>query len=104
MLSISGILLLSLKFEGPVFIDFGMGYILVLFSTLLWGLDNNLSKIVSKRIQETITIVMIKYLIGGLVLFIVSAMLYETIKIELSDVPYLLLLGIGGFGLSIYFF
>ena len=77
---------------------------MIVLSTLLWGLDNNLSKVISKRIPSSITIVMVKSLIGGSILLLISKLLNESIKIDVMNIPYLLLLGIGGFGLSLYFF
>lgn len=102
--SIVGILLITVDFKNQSFFDFNIGDILVICSTLLWALDNNLSKIASRRIPSTLTIVMIKSLIGGSILFVISRALRETVQINLENILPLLVLGIGGFGLSLYFF
>ena len=82
-----------------------LGNILIILSTLCWGLDNNLSKIISNRITNTSKIVVIKSLIGGFLLLIISILLgYNLSSIELYQIPYLFILAIGGFGLSLFFF
>jgi drug/metabolite transporter (DMT)-like permease len=80
------------------------GNILIVFSTLCWGLDNNISKIISKRITNTAKIVLIKSLIGGLFLLIISFFLGYKLIFEITQIPYIIILGIGGFGLSLFFF
>jgi drug/metabolite transporter (DMT)-like permease len=84
--------------------DLNFGNILIIFSTLCWGLDNNISKIISKRITNTAKIVLVKSLIGGTFLLIISFYLGYKLNIEINQIPYLLILGIGGFGLSLFFF
>jgi drug/metabolite transporter (DMT)-like permease len=80
------------------------GNILIIFSTLCWGLDNNISKIISKRITNTAKIVLLKSLIGGIFLLAVSFFLGYKVIFEITQIPYILILGIGGFGLSLFFF
>ena len=84
--------------------NLNFGNILIIFSTLCWGLDNNISKIISKRITNTAKIVLVKSLIGGTLLLIISFYLGYKLNIEINQIPYLLILGIGGFGLSLFFF
>ncbi len=84
--------------------DLNFGNILIIFSTLCWGLDNNISKIISKRITNTAKIVLVKSLIGGTLLLIVSFYLGYKLNFEINQIPYLLFLGIGGFGVSLFFF
>ncbi len=80
------------------------GDILIILSTLCWGLDNNISKIISKKITNTAEIVMIKSLIGGMLLIVISYFSTYKLNVQISQIPYLLFLGIGGFGLSLFFF
>jgi drug/metabolite transporter (DMT)-like permease len=84
--------------------NLNFGNILIIFSTLCWGLDNNISKIISKRITNTAKIVLVKSLIGGTLLLIISFYLGYKLNIEINQIPYLLILGIGGFSLSLFFF
>ncbi len=80
------------------------GDILIILSTLCWGLDNNISKIISKKIINTAKIVMIKSLLGGMLLFVILYFSTYKLNVQISQLPYLLFLGIGGFGLSLFFF
>ena len=84
--------------------NFNIGNILIIFSTLCWGLDNNISRIISKRITNTAKIGLIKSLIGGTLLLSVSFFLGYKLNFEIAQIPYLLILGVGGFGLSLFFF
>ena len=108
-ITIIGIILISLSSDinSPnnwYNFNFNFGNILIIFSTLCWGLDNNISKIISKRITNTAKIVLVKSLIGGTLLLIISFYLGYKLNIEINQIPYLLILGIGGFGLSLFFF
>jgi drug/metabolite transporter (DMT)-like permease len=85
-------------------LNLNFGNILLILSTLCWGLDNNISKIISKKITNTAKIVLLKSLIGGIFLLIISFFLGYTVNFEITQIPYLLILGIGGFGLSLFFF
>jgi drug/metabolite transporter (DMT)-like permease len=108
-ITIIGITLISLSSningQGSWYnFNLNFGNILIIFSTLCWGLDNNISKIISKRITNTAKIVLVKSLIGGTLLLIISFYLGYKLNIEINQIPYLLILGIGGFGLSLFFF
>jgi drug/metabolite transporter (DMT)-like permease len=81
-----------------------VGDILIVLSGLCWGIDNNLSKIISNRISNTSKIVFVKSMIGGILLLITSTLLGFRFNIDVSEIPYYLILGIGGFGLSLFFF
>ncbi len=80
------------------------GDILIVLSTVCWGIDNNLSRIISKRIINTSKIVFIKSIIGAIILLITSYLLGYRPTFIIDQLPYLLILGIGGFGLSLFFF
>ena len=80
------------------------GDVLIILSTLCWGLDNNVSKMISKKITNTAKIVMIKSLIGAILLLVISYLSTYRLNVQISHLPYLLFLGIGGFGLSLFFF
>jgi drug/metabolite transporter (DMT)-like permease len=112
-ITLIGITLISLSFTSFSNIQnnynffnysFNFGDILIIFSMLLWGLDNNISKIISKRISNTSKIVFIKSLTGGIILLLVSFLLGYKVNFDITQIPYLLILGIGAFGLSLFFF
>ena len=79
------------------------GNLLIIGATLFWALDNNLSKILSKR-MDVARIVQLKSLIGGSILLALVFILQIPINVESEHIPNILLLGIAGFGASIFFF
>ena len=79
------------------------GNLLVLSSMALWAMDNNLSKIVTHRVDVS-RVVQLKSFIGAAVLLLLVILLKIPINISLLEVPNILLVGIVGFGLSLYFF
>ena len=108
-ITVIGITLISLSSEnsaqnGLLDVNLNIGDVLIILSTVCWGLDNNLSKLISKRTTNTSKIISIKSLIGGMVLLACSLLLGYEVSLEMSQIPYLLILGIGGFGLSLFFF
>jgi drug/metabolite transporter (DMT)-like permease len=84
---------------------FGINYgdVLIIISTLFWAMDNNISKIVSHKMNAA-KIVQLKSLIGGLLLMAIVIASGIKININLTQIPNILLLGIGGFAASIFFF
>ncbi len=108
-ITVIGITLISLSSidsgqNSKLNISLNIGDILIILSTVCWGLDNNLSKLMSKRTTNTSKIISIKSLAGGMILLTCSLLLGYEVKLEMSQIPYLLILGIGGFGLSLFFF
>lgn len=81
------------------------GNILILASTLFWAIDNNISKLITKRMNNVAKIAQLKAAIGGGILFLAVALFNIPIGgISESQLLPILLLGIGGFGASLYFF
>ena len=80
------------------------GDLLIVTSTLFWGIDNNISKIVSHKINNTAKVVQLKSFIGGLLLVVVVVTSGIQININLTQIPNIILLVAGGFGRSIFFF
>jgi drug/metabolite transporter (DMT)-like permease len=79
------------------------GDLLIVASTFFWGIDNNISKIVSHKINAA-KIVQLKSLIGGSLLMAIVIILGIKINLNLTQIPIIILLGAGGFGMSIFFF
>jgi drug/metabolite transporter (DMT)-like permease len=79
------------------------GNLLIVVATLFWGLDNNISRILSQRIDIT-RIIQLKSFIGGFILLALGFLLGIPVNINLMEIPYILLLGIVGFAASLYFF
>jgi drug/metabolite transporter (DMT)-like permease len=88
------------------FVEFNIGNILIVGSTLFWALDNNISKILSKNIHIP-KIIVLKTLIGGSLLFILTITVFGIAEFDAVDIihmPYLVFAGSMGFGASLFFF
>ena len=92
----------NLKFtNSDFFLD--VGSMLVIGSALFWAIDNNVSKILTKRI-DVLKIAQIKSGIGGMILLGVVFATGIPFLIPPAEIPFILLLGIVGFALSLFFF
>ena len=79
------------------------GDLLIIASAFFWAMDNNISKIVSHKMNAA-KIVQLKSLIGGSLLMAIVITLGIKINISLTQIPSIILLGTGGFAASIFFF
>ena len=80
-----------------------LGNTLIVGACLFWGIDNNLSKLVSKK-RDLVSITALKCSIGGGILLILSIFLKVNFQIPLYSIPYLFSVGAFGIGFSILFF
>lgn len=80
-----------------------VGNLLIIGSSLFWALDNNISKVVTKRIN-VLKIAQLKSAIGGGLLLIVVMVTNIPILLNTSEIPFILLLGTVGFAASLYCF
>jgi drug/metabolite transporter (DMT)-like permease len=82
------------------------GNMLVLGATILWGLDNNICRFITYR-MDIERLVQLKSVIGGTVLFIFAVFVFH-VPLSTSTVaaklPQIVLLGAIGFGTSLYLF
>ncbi len=79
------------------------GDLLIISSMALWALDNNMSKIASHRIDIS-RLVQLKGFIGGGILFIFALVAKIPVNIMPTEIPNILLVGMVGFGISLYLF
>jgi drug/metabolite transporter (DMT)-like permease len=79
------------------------GNVLIILSMSLWALDNNISKIAAQRIDVS-RLVQLKGLIGGSILFVFALALKIPVNITPIEIPNILLVGMVGFGISLYLF
>lgn len=79
------------------------GHLLILSAVALWALDNNLSRIISSRINSA-KLVQLKYAIGGVIMLAVIFSMRIPFQISTTQIPYVILLSVLGFGGSLYFF
>lgn len=92
----------NLQISGS-FLHLNAGHFFILGSMVLWALDNNLSRIISTRI-DTARLVQLKSVIGGLILLATVFLLGIPFDIKISQIPQVILLSAVGFGGSLYFF
>ena len=77
---------------------------LIIISMMFWAVDNNLSRILTKR-YDIARIAQIKSAIGGSLLFLIAFFGFKVpLVISTGDIFPILLLGTIGFALSLYFF
>jgi drug/metabolite transporter (DMT)-like permease len=102
-LILTGVIIVStnLQFDGSL-LKMNVGNLLIIGATLFWGLDNNISRILSHRIDIT-RIIQLKSFIGGFIILVLGLLLGIPVNINLTEIPYILLLGILGFAVSLYF-
>lgn len=103
-LVLTGVVIITtnLQFSGSL-LHLNAGHFFILGSMGLWALDNNLSRIISTR-MDTARLVQIKSVIGGLILLSTVFLFQIPFEIKSSQIPYIIILSIVGFGGSLYFF
>jgi len=92
----------NLQFDSSL-LKINTGNLLIIGATLFWGLDNNISRMLSHKI-EIAKIIQLKSFIGGIILLALSILLGISLTINLIEMSYILFLGIVGFAASLYFF
>ncbi len=80
-----------------------IGNLLIIGACFFWGIDNNLSKHLSKK-RDIILVIGLKCLIGGLALLAISFLLGFSFSIPLISIPYLFFVGAFSIAFSILFF
>ena len=80
-----------------------IGNLLIIGACFFWGIDNNLSKFLSRK-RDIILVTALKCFIGGLALLSLSFLLGFSFSIPLISVPYILFVGAFSIAFSILFF
>jgi len=83
--------------------DMLYGNILIILGCLFWGIDNNLSKILSQR-NDILQLVSFKGLIGGPVVLLLALILGTPFTITLQVIPYLIGAGLLSIAASLALF
>lgn len=107
ILVIAGAVIVTTNLDFASFSGTGtksQGIILILASMVFWAIDNNLSRVATRRI-EVARLIQLKSLIGGSVLaaFVFLSGVSLT-GITASNLTSVLFLGLGGVGASLFFF
>jgi len=106
ILIFTAVIILNLKINSIDFFQNNnfIGNILILSATLFWALDNNISKIILQKEIPIIKIIQIKSLIGGLLSFAIVSISNISLAINISQIPSLIFLSLGGFAGSLFLF
>ena len=77
---------------------------LLILSMLFWGIDNNLSRILAQKFHVA-KIAQIKSAIGGTIMLVIAIFGFGVpLNVQMSQIPPILVLGVVGFAVSLYFF
>ena len=102
MVTIGAMVVTSTKISDSYF-SLDVGSILVIGSSLFWAIDNNVSKIITKRV-DILKIAQLKSTIGGAILLGVVFATHIPVLLPENEIPFVLLLGTVGFALSLFLF
>jgi drug/metabolite transporter (DMT)-like permease len=80
-----------------------VGNLLIIGACFFWGIDNNLSKHLSKK-RDIVLVTGLKCFIGGSALLALSFLLGFSFSIPISVIPYILFVGAFSIAFSILFF
>jgi drug/metabolite transporter (DMT)-like permease len=80
-----------------------IGNLLIIVACFFWGIDNNLSKYLSRK-RDLIMVTSLKCFIGGLALLALSLLLGFSFSIPLISIPYITFVGAFSIGFSILLF
>ena len=99
-----GVTIITTNFQfSDSLLHLNTGHFLILGATLLWALDNNLSRILSTK-MDIAKLVQLKSVIGGSILLGVTFLLHVNLEINPIQIPYIILISVIGFGAALYFF
>ena len=83
--------------------QFSSGNILVIAATALWGLDNNISKIITRHMHIS-RLVQLKSLIGGSISLLGVLLMGIPFNIQQTQVISIVFVGVFGFAVSLYLY
>jgi len=92
----------NLDFNSSIF-SLNLGNVLVILSTIIWGFDNNICKIIARQIHVS-RLIQLKALIGGSILLGTVIISGIPFNIQSEQILPIILLGIFGFAISLYLY
>ena len=92
----------NLDFNSSIF-KLNIGNVFVIASTIIWGLDNNICKIIVRRVDVS-RLIQLKALIGGSILLGTVFILGIPFNIQREQLLPVVLLGVFGFAISLYLY
>jgi drug/metabolite transporter (DMT)-like permease len=92
----------NLEFNDSI-LRLDSGNLLVIGSTILWGLDNNIGKIITQQI-DVARLIQLKALIGGFILLLSIIVFGVPFSIQPTQIISIIILGVFGFAISLYLY
>ena len=92
----------NLDFNSSIF-SLNLGNILVILSTIIWGFDNNICKIIARQIHVS-RLIQLKALIGGSILLGTVLISGIPFNIQSEQILPIILIGVFGFAISLYLY
>ena len=92
----------NLDFNSSIF-RLNIGNVFVIASTIIWGFDNNICKIIARRIDVS-KLIQLKALIGGSILLGTVIILEIPFNIQSVQLIPIVVLGVFGFAISLYLY
>ena len=92
----------NLEFNDSI-LRLDSGNLLVIGSTILWGLDNNIGKIITRQINVS-RLIQLKALIGGFILLLSIIVFGVPFNIQPTQIISIIILGVFGFAISLYLY
>ncbi|MGD0329972.1 MAG: DMT family transporter [Nitrososphaeria archaeon] len=104
LMILTGVIIVATNLDlSRLFIEISLGNLLVLGATVFWSIDNNVSKILTGKIEPA-KLSQVKSIVGFFILAAVVIALKTPLQIGIGQIPDLILIGTIGFGMSLYFF
>ena len=97
------ILSTNAQFRSLTLTEQFFGTLLIVGACFFWGIDNNLSKFLSKK-RDIVFVTGLKCFIGGSVLLVISQILGISFSIPIVSIPYILTVGAFSIAFSILLF
>lgn len=103
-LILSGVFMVttSLDFNNSIF-KLNIGNVSVILSTIIWGFDNNICKIIVRQIDVS-KLIQLKALIGGSILLGMIFILGIPFNFQSEQLIPIILVGVFGFAISLYLY
>jgi drug/metabolite transporter (DMT)-like permease len=92
----------NLDFDSLIF-TLNIGNVFVIASTIIWGFDNNICKIIARQVDVS-KLIQLKALIGGSILLGTVLILGIPINIQSVQLIPIVVLGVFGFAISLYLY
>jgi drug/metabolite transporter (DMT)-like permease len=104
LMILTGVIIVATNLDpSRLFIEISLGNLLVLGATVFWSIDNNVSRILTDK-MEPAKFSQVKSIVGFLIVAAIVLALKIPLQIGIGQIPDLILLGTIGYGMSLYFF